>query len=126
MKVTVIPVIIGALGTVTKRLIEGLEDQEIRGRVEIIKLQFYLSIFTITICDIDYATQSHTWKIHRELQTNKSAKDQPTYIHEQHQTVYLNNKEMETLIKRIHSQYIGMEFGIEKCAILIIRSEKRL
>ena len=33
MKVTVIPIVIGALGTVTKRL----EDLEIRGRVEIIQ-----------------------------------------------------------------------------------------
>ena len=30
MKVTVIPVVIGALGTVTKQLIKGLEDLEIR------------------------------------------------------------------------------------------------
>ena len=31
MKVTVIPIIIGALGTVTKRLIQGHNDLEIRG-----------------------------------------------------------------------------------------------
>ena len=31
MKVTVIPVVIGALGTVTKGLIKGLLDLEIRG-----------------------------------------------------------------------------------------------
>ena len=35
MKVTVIP--IGALGTVTKRLIRGLKNLEIRGRVETIR-----------------------------------------------------------------------------------------
>ena len=34
IKVTVIPILIGALGTVIKRLIQGLEDLEIRGRVE--------------------------------------------------------------------------------------------
>ena len=34
MKVTVIPIVIGALGTVTKGLVQGLEDLEIRGRVE--------------------------------------------------------------------------------------------
>ena len=33
----VIPIVIGALGTVTKGLIEVLEDLEIRGRVEIIQ-----------------------------------------------------------------------------------------
>ena len=37
MKVAVISIIIGALGTVTKRSIQELEDLEIRGRVEIIQ-----------------------------------------------------------------------------------------
>ena len=32
MKVTVIPIVIGALGTVTKGLVSELEDIEIRGR----------------------------------------------------------------------------------------------
>ena len=36
MKVTVITVVIGALGTVTKGLVQGLEDLEIRERVETI------------------------------------------------------------------------------------------
>ena len=38
-----------------------------------------------------------------------------------------NEKELETLIQRvrIYSQDIGMKFGIEKCAFLIMRSEKR-
>ena len=40
MKVTVIPVVIGALGTVTKGLKKGLGDFEIRGQVET-KLQYY-------------------------------------------------------------------------------------
>ena len=37
MKVTVIPIVIGALGTVTEELVQGLEDLEIRGRVETIQ-----------------------------------------------------------------------------------------
>ena len=37
MKVTVIPIVIGALVTVTKRLVQGLEDLKIRGRVETIR-----------------------------------------------------------------------------------------
>ena len=37
MKVTVIPVVTGTLGTVTKELIKGLEDLEIRGRGETIQ-----------------------------------------------------------------------------------------
>ena len=38
-----------------------------------------------------------------------------------------NEKELETLIHtvRIYSQDIGMEFGIEKCAMLIMKSRKR-
>ena len=34
MKVTIVPIIFGALGTVTKGLIKGLEDLKIRGQVE--------------------------------------------------------------------------------------------
>ena len=36
-------------------------------------------------------------------------------------------KELETLIHavRIYSQDIGMEFGIEKCAILVMKSGKQ-
>ena len=37
MKGTSIPIIIGTLGTVTKGLLQGLEDLEIRGRVETIQ-----------------------------------------------------------------------------------------
>ena len=34
MKVTIVPIVIGALGTVTKGLLKGLEDLEVGGRVE--------------------------------------------------------------------------------------------
>ena len=37
VKVTVIPIVISALGTVTKGFINGLEHWEIRGRVEAIQ-----------------------------------------------------------------------------------------
>ena len=37
MKVTVVPIVIGALGTMTKGLLKGLEDLEIGGRVETIQ-----------------------------------------------------------------------------------------
>ena len=38
-----------------------------------------------------------------------------------------NEKELETLIHafRIYNQDIGMEFGIEKCAMQVIKSGKR-
>ena len=34
MKVTIIPIVIGAFGTLTKGLLKGLEDLEVRGRVK--------------------------------------------------------------------------------------------
>ena len=37
MKITVIPIVIGAFRTVTKGLLKGLEDLKIRGRVETIQ-----------------------------------------------------------------------------------------
>ena len=37
MKVTIVPIVIGALGTVTKGLLKGLEDLEVSGQVETIK-----------------------------------------------------------------------------------------
>ena len=37
MKVTIVPIVIGALGTKTKGLLKGLEDLEVGGRVETIQ-----------------------------------------------------------------------------------------
>ena len=37
MKVTIVPIVISALGTITKGLLKRLEDLEIGGRVETIK-----------------------------------------------------------------------------------------
>ena len=37
MKVTIVPIVIGALGTVTKGLLKVLEDLEIGGQVETIQ-----------------------------------------------------------------------------------------
>ena len=37
MKVTVIPIVIGAFGTITKGLFKGQEDLEVGGRVETIQ-----------------------------------------------------------------------------------------
>ena len=38
MKVTIIPILIGAFGTVTKRLLKGLEELEVGRRVETIQI----------------------------------------------------------------------------------------
>ena len=47
MKVTFIPIIIGALGTVTKGLLKGLEDLEIRRPVETIQTTALLRLARI-------------------------------------------------------------------------------
>ena len=38
MKVTIVPTLIDALGTITKGLLKGLEDMEVGGRVETIQM----------------------------------------------------------------------------------------
>ena len=42
MKVTIIPIMIGAFGTVTKGLLKGLEDLEVGGQVETIQAMILL------------------------------------------------------------------------------------
>ena len=37
IKLTIVPIVIGVLGTITKGLLKGLEDLEVGGRVEIIQ-----------------------------------------------------------------------------------------
>ena len=44
MKVTIIPIAIGALGTVTKGLLKGLEELDVGGRVETIQTTTLLSM----------------------------------------------------------------------------------
>ena len=38
MRVTIVPIVIGVFGTVTKGLLKGLEDLEVGGRVETIQM----------------------------------------------------------------------------------------
>ena len=38
MKVTIVPIVIGAFGTITKGLLKGLEDMQVCGREEIIQM----------------------------------------------------------------------------------------
>ena len=42
MKVTIVPIVIGALGTITKRLLKGLEVLKVGGRVETIQMTSFL------------------------------------------------------------------------------------
>ena len=47
MEVTIIPIVIGAFGTVTKGLLKGLEDLEVGGRVETIQTTALLKMARI-------------------------------------------------------------------------------
>ena len=59
MKVTIIPIVIGAFGTVTKGLSKGLEDLKVGGRVETIQATALLR--TTRILRIVLDTQSGPW-----------------------------------------------------------------
>ena len=68
MKVTIIPNVIGALGTVTKGLIKGLEDMNISGRVETIQTTALLKTARIlrgvleTCCHLSSCEKPLMWK----------------------------------------------------------------
>ena len=65
--------------------------------------------------------------MHSRVQTYYIAgKDQSPNVHGRHQTICKNEKELETLIDalRIYNQDIGMGFGIEKCAMFVMKSGK--
>ena len=47
MKVTIVPIVIGAFGTVTEGLLKGLEDLEISGRLETIQMTALLKMARI-------------------------------------------------------------------------------
>ena len=75
------------------------------------------------------ATQPHTLEIHSGIQTLSIAgKDKSPNVYGRIKLFAKNEKELETLIHTvwIYSEAIGMEFGIEKCAILVMKSGKRI
>ena len=47
---TIIPIVIGAFGTVTEGLLKGLEDLEVGGRVETIQTNTEKSPIEVTSC----------------------------------------------------------------------------
>ena len=53
MQVTIIPIVIGAFGTVTRGLLKGLEDMEVGGRVETIQTTALLRTARILRCPGD-------------------------------------------------------------------------
>ena len=73
MKVTIIPIVIGALGTVAKRLSKGLVDLEVGGRVE--------SIQNDSIIENGKGTEKSLGDLRRLAVTQTPLKDyQPTLM----------------------------------------------
>ena len=66
MKVTIIPIVIGALGTIYKRLFKGPEDLEIREQVETIQTTALLrsTIILRRVLETwgDLLSLKHQWK----------------------------------------------------------------
>ena len=56
MKVTIVPIVIGALGTITKGLLKGLEDMEVGGRLETIPTTALLRMTRILKREISTST----------------------------------------------------------------------
>ena len=62
MNVTVIPIVIGALGTVTKGLVKGLEDLKIMGWVETIQTTALLRLRRVLEIWADLLSFKLQWK----------------------------------------------------------------
>ena len=67
MKVTIIPIVIGAFGAVTKGLLKGLEDLEVGGRVETIQ--------TTALFENGQNTEKSPGDLRRLAVTQSSVKD---------------------------------------------------
>ena len=67
MKVTVVSLAIGAFNTVTKGSVQGMEDLEIRGRLE--------TIPNYSIVNIDQNTEKSPWDLRRLSVTHIPVKD---------------------------------------------------
>ena len=65
--------------------------------------------------------------MHSRIQTDRKRRSITTMYMDEIKLFAKNEKELETLIHTviIFSQDIGMEFGIEKCAMLVMKSGKR-
>ena len=99
MKVTVIPIIIGAVGTVTKGLVQGLKEMEIRGQVEAIQSPALLRSVRIesrrlgkTCCHLDF-----NGKPSANTGVKKSQKSKIRII----MMITINNKEIRKRTKKV-------------------------
>ena len=84
--------------------------------------------FPITICNGNDATQLYTQEVHRGLQVYKIPWKNNHLMYKDVIRLFVKNvKELKILIQtiKIYCQDTGMEFYIEKCAMLLMKSGKR-
>ena len=62
MKVTIVPIVIGALGTITKGFLRGLEDLEVGSRVETIQMTTLLRTARVRDTWEDLLSLKLQWK----------------------------------------------------------------
>ena len=69
---------------------------------------------------------NHSYEMHRRIPHKSQEKINHQGYMNDIKLFAKNENGLETLIQamRIYSEYIGMEFGIEKCAMLIMKSAK--
>ena len=85
MKVTIVPTVIGAFGTVTKGLLKGLEDLEVGGRVETIQ--------TTALLKTARNTKKSSWDLRRFAMTQTPVKNPLlTLMWRTHKTDYVKVK----------------------------------
>ena len=80
-------------------------------------------LFVIAMMPLNHIPRKYTggWKF-----SNRKKENQPTNVHGCQQTEKYE-KELETLIQavRTYIDFIGMEIGIGKCVMLVMKSRKR-
>ena len=89
--VTIIPIVIGAFGTVTKRLLKGLEDLEVGVRVETIQLQHYWE-------RPEYWEES--WRL-EETYTPTNSSERPSAKSDVKNSQWVNNNKYLDLIREL-------------------------
>ena len=72
------------------------------------------------VCNSDDVTQSHSQEMHSQMQNRSIVrKHQPLSVHGRHQIACQMRERIGNPNKDI-----GMEFGIEKCSMLVMKNRK--
>ena len=110
MKVIIIPFVIGAFGTVTKGLSKGLEDLEVGERVETIQT-------TALLRRLQCGEES--WKLEQSC-CHTNSREIPSFNADVKNSREVNNNNINN-----NDNNNNNNIGIEKCAMLAMKSGKR-